>query len=72
MAAPSTANAQAFPTKPVRIVMPYSAGSGPDSLLRAMGQKMGQDLGQNVLIENKPGGNAWVAIADVKRSPADG
>jgi len=66
------AAAQTFPTKPVRVVLPYSAGSGPDAVVRQVGEKLARDWGQQVMVDNKPGANGWIAIGDVKRSSADG
>lgn len=69
----TTARAQTdFPTKPVRVVMPYSAGSGVDAVLRLVGEKLSSVWGQQVVIDNKPGANGWLALGEVKRAPADG
>jgi tripartite-type tricarboxylate transporter receptor subunit TctC len=67
-----TAMAQGFPARPVRVVLPYSAGSGPDSVLRSVGEKLAKEWGQPLLVDNKPGANGWLAISDAKRAPADG
>jgi len=64
--------AQAFPTKSVRWVVPYAAGGGSDFLARTIGQTWSTQAGQPVLVDNKPGGNTAIAAADVARSPADG
>ena len=53
--APSLAQAQAYPSKPVRWVVPYPAGGGSDFLARTIGQTLSTQTGQPVLIENKPG-----------------
>jgi tripartite-type tricarboxylate transporter receptor subunit TctC len=66
------AQAQSFPTKPVRVVLPYSAGSGPDSVVRQVGEKISRSWSQQTVVDNKPGANGWLAIGDAKRSPADG
>ncbi len=71
-AAIAPAAAQTYPTKPVRAVLPFSAGSGPDAVMRQVGEILSRDWGQQVLIDNKPGGNAWIAAGEVKRAPADG
>ena len=70
--APLAAAAQTFPAKPVRIVVPYTAGGPADLLVRALGQKLGDAWGQQVLVENKPGANEIIAAQDVAKSPADG
>lgn len=62
----------AYPSKPVRVVVPYSAGSGPDSVVRQVGEKLARDWNQQVVIDNKPGANGWLAIGEAKRAPADG
>ena len=52
---PVTAAAQAFPAKPVRVIVGYAAGGGNDVIMRIVAQKLGDNLGQPVIIENKPG-----------------
>lgn len=64
--------AQTFPAKPVRTVLPYSAGSGPDAVMRSVGDKLGREWGQQVLVDNKPGANSWLALGEVKRAAPDG
>ena len=71
-AAIAPAAAQTFPTKPVRAVLPYSAGSGPDSVVRQIGEKLSREWGLQVLVDNKPGANGWIAAGEVKRAAADG
>lgn len=66
------ASAQTFPGKPVRIVIGFPPGGGIDSVTRIMGPKMSEILKQPVVVENKPGGNALVAMAEVAKSGADG
>ena len=52
---------EAWPTRPIRLVIPFTAGGGGDSSLRPLAAKMGEILGQNVIVENRTGGNAVVA-----------
>lgn len=66
------AAAQPFPAKPIRIITPFSAGSGPDAMLRVVSEKMAADLGQAVVIDNRPGGNGFIAITAAKAAAADG
>lgn len=66
------ANAQDYPTKPVKIIVGYVAGGGPDMIARALGQKLTQILGQPFVIENKPGSGGVLATAQVAKMPADG
>ncbi|AEG92511.1 tripartite tricarboxylate transporter substrate binding protein [Ramlibacter tataouinensis] len=63
---------QAYPNKPIRLVVPYPAGGGADGLARLIGSKMADKLGQSVVIENKPGANTMLASSEVARQPADG
>ena len=65
-------SAQAFPNKPVRLVVPYGAGGAPDVSSRMIGQKMSETLGQQVVIDNKPGAGGIIAAELVAKSPADG
>lgn len=65
-------SAQAFPSKPVKLVVPFSAGSGTDIAARAVGEAMSRGLGQPVVIENRPGAGGTVAAAAVARGEADG
>ena len=64
--------AQGFPNKPIRVVMPVSAGSGPDTVVRQVGEKLNRTWGQPFIVDNKPGANGWIAIGETKRAPADG
>jgi tripartite-type tricarboxylate transporter receptor subunit TctC len=66
------AQSTAYPNKPIKFITPFSAGSGPDVALRTLTDKMSKDLGQPVLVENKPGGNGFIALQAAKVAPADG
>lgn len=68
----SLAQAQAFPAKNVRWVVPYPAGGGSDFLARTIGQQLASQVNQTILVDNKPGGNTSIAAAEVARAPADG
>ena len=63
---------QAYPTKPVRIVVPFTAGSATDILARTVGQKLSEQWGQPVVIDNRPGAGGTIGAAIVAKSPADG
>jgi tripartite-type tricarboxylate transporter receptor subunit TctC len=66
------AQAQSFPERSIRVTVPFSAGSGPDTVLRAVAESV-QSAGRGqFLIDNKPGANGWLAADTVKRAPADG
>ncbi len=71
-ALPAQALAQAFPSKPIKILVPFTAGSGADSSSRFYGEQLGKLLGQTVTVENKPGGSGVVAVQAVRQAPADG
>lgn len=64
--------AQDFPTKPVRILTPFPVGSGPEGLLRLVADKLSRTWGKPVVVENKPGGNGFIAIDTFKRGATDG
>ena len=73
LAAPSLARAQQdWPARPIRWVVAFAAGGAADTAARAAGAKVGEILGQSVVIENRTGGNALIAAAAVLQSPADG
>jgi tripartite-type tricarboxylate transporter receptor subunit TctC len=61
-----------FPDRPVRVVVPYGAGVGPDVVMRAVGENLARHWKQPVVIENKPGASGIVAFADVRRTAPDG
>jgi tripartite-type tricarboxylate transporter receptor subunit TctC len=66
------AQTQAFPAKPVRIVVPFPAGGSADTLVRVVSQSLTKRWGQPVVIENRPGGGTVIAGALVAKAPADG
>ena len=70
-ASPATAQ-QTFPAKPIRWLVPYAAGGGSDFLARTISQRLSSQIGQPVLVDNKPGGNTALAAAEIARAPADG
>jgi tripartite-type tricarboxylate transporter receptor subunit TctC len=66
------ASAQTYPTKPVRIVVGFAAAGGTDVLARLIGQRLSERLGQQFIVENRPGGNSNIATEAVVRAPPDG
>jgi tripartite-type tricarboxylate transporter receptor subunit TctC len=62
----------AFPSKSVRWLVPYPAGGGSDFMARVVGQPMSVAVGQSIVVDNKPGANGSIAVADMLRAPADG
>jgi tripartite-type tricarboxylate transporter receptor subunit TctC len=72
LALPGAALPQAFPAKPVRLVVPFPPGGATDIIARLLGQKLQEIWGQTVLIEYKPGGGTVVGTDFVAKSPPDG
>lgn len=72
LACVATACAQAFPNKPLRLVVPYPPGGGADGNSRALAQPMSAILGQPIVVENRPGASGILAANSVLQSPADG
>ena len=70
--AAGAALAQAYPSKPLRMVVPFPPGGSADILGRSVGQKLGERLGQPVVIDNRPGAGASIGAKAVAEAPADG
>jgi tripartite-type tricarboxylate transporter receptor subunit TctC len=66
------AMAQNWPTKPIKLIIPFAAGGTTDILGRLLAQQLTKDLGQNVIVENKPGAGGNIAAEFVAQAPADG
>jgi tripartite-type tricarboxylate transporter receptor subunit TctC len=66
------AHAEGFPSKPIRFIVPFGPGSGTDTSARYFGKKLQDLTGQPVVVENKPGGNGFMAVNQVLMAPADG
>lgn len=64
--------AQEWPTKTVRLINPYPVGGGPDGIARLLADKLAKKWGKPVLVENRPGGNGFIAIDAFKRGATDG
>lgn len=67
-----SAMAQGYPTKPIRLVVSFPPGAGPDILARLVGNKLTESLGQPVITDNRPGAGGNIATELVARAPADG
>src|SRR5215470_3550075 len=67
-----TVRAQAYPARPVRIIVGYTPGGGTDITARSIGQWLSERLGQQFIVENRPGANSNIATEAVVRAPADG
>jgi tripartite-type tricarboxylate transporter receptor subunit TctC len=72
VAMPGFASAQNFPTRPIKLVVPFPPGGLIDSMARLIGVRLAQELGQAVVIENKPGAGGNLGAAEVARSTPDG
>lgn len=70
--AAAPAAAQAWPAKPIRLVVPFAPGGSSEIIARSLANALAQSLGQPVYVENKPGAAGNVAMEEVKRAPADG
>ena len=66
------AQAQAYPTKPVRLIVPFAPGGTTDIVARIVSEKMGASLGQQVLVENKAGGGGSVGALEMIKATPDG
>jgi tripartite-type tricarboxylate transporter receptor subunit TctC len=62
----------AYPTKQIRLIVPFSPGGASDLTARTLAQKMGESLGQTIIVENKPGANGVLGIDFVAKAPPDG
>ena len=63
--------AQGYPVRPIRIIVPFAPGA-PDTLARILGQQLGTQMGQSVIVENRPGANGLIGADQVAKAPADG
>lgn len=71
-ALPALVQAQAFPSKPLRIIVPFPPGGAADITSRVLGDALAKSVGQTVVIENRPGGSTIIGSEVVARAPADG
>jgi tripartite-type tricarboxylate transporter receptor subunit TctC len=72
LVAAAPASAQDFPNKPIRIIVPFAPGGNVDITARTISTPMGEILGQQIIVENRPGGGGMVGTAQVAKGPADG
>ncbi|MBL8384005.1 MAG: tripartite tricarboxylate transporter substrate binding protein [Burkholderiales bacterium] len=72
LAACATASAQSYPTRPIRLILPTAPGSSPDVLARPIAQRLGEALGQTVVVENVPGAAGAIAVERAMKAPPDG
>lgn len=71
-AAPGMADAQAWPTKPVRVIVPFTAGSATDIMARTVTQRLAEQLHQSFIVENRPGAGGTIGVGLVARAEPDG
>lgn len=69
---PAQAQDPSFPSKTVRVITPFPVGSGPDVALRVVANHLAGKWGQAVIVDNRPGGNGFIAISGLKQASADG
>ncbi|WP_137176786.1 tripartite tricarboxylate transporter substrate binding protein [Roseomonas sp. AR75] len=72
LALPAVARAQAFPSRPIRLICPFAAGGSADASARMLAEPLGAALGQPVVVENRPGGGATIGAQAVARATPDG
>ena len=72
LACATAATAQTFPTKPIRIVVGFPAGSFTDTIARAVSDQLSKQLGQPVIVDNKPGAGGLIAATEAARAAPDG
>src|SRR6185295_1932646 len=72
MLAAGAALAQWNPTRAIRLIVPYSTGTATDTLSRAVGQKLSESFGQQVVVDNQPGANGIVGTEALAKAPKDG
>ena len=70
--APLAATAQNYPNRSIRLVVPYAPGGAVDAFARPMAQKLAEQLGQSVIVENRPGGNATIGADAIAKATPDG
>src|SRR5262245_65890956 len=69
---PAPAAAQSYPVKPIRLIVPFPAGGGVDYIGRIIGKGLSERMGQQVLVDNRPGANAILGLENLKAAAPDG
>ena len=68
----ATADAQSYPVKPIRLIVPFTPGGDTDVVARLIAPKLGEALGQQVIVDNRPGAGSLIGMEALLRAPADG
>lgn len=68
----TTVAAQEYPSKPIRLIVPYAPGGSSDILARLFGQRLGETMGQTFVVDNRPGAGGMIGTAILARAPGDG
>jgi tripartite-type tricarboxylate transporter receptor subunit TctC len=68
----ATAQAQAYPSRPIRLIIPWATGGSTDAVIRVLAPRMSETLGQQVIVDNRPGGASVVGLDAVAKAPPDG
>src|SRR3954471_674376 len=71
-AAPDAVAQTKYPNRPIRLIVPFAAGGGVDVVARLVGQKVGETIGQPILVESKPGAGGALAVNELMRAEPDG
>ena len=69
---PGAANAQTYPVRPIRLIVAAAPGGGTDFMARAVGQKLSESLGQQVVVDNRPGAGSTIGFELAMKAPPDG
>jgi tripartite-type tricarboxylate transporter receptor subunit TctC len=64
--------AQSYPNRPMKIIAPFPAGGTSDLISRIVAQRLGESLGQSIIVENRPGANGTIGLDAAAKAPADG
>src|SRR4051794_28381799 len=72
MVAPKLAVADSYPSRPIKLVVPYASGGAPDLMCRLLASELGPVLGQPIVVDNKPGASGAIGLQALSLSPPDG